>query len=207
MAYTTLAVLKEHLGIESSDTSEDDFLNQLIPEIEDALTTRFGRQLASTVYATEYQSGDGTEVLQLNQRPVTAISAVSVDQKGYWGHGTDAFPSSSLLTLGTDFAPVTYAEDENTNFGQIHKLSGYWAEGKGNIKIAYTAGYTTIPPQVELLCNQLCALVRNSAEYGGLVESGKVGDEAFVLLGKSTDGSPWAVEAMNLISGFQRITI
>ena len=210
MALTTVANVKEHCGIPAADTTEDNFLTPLVDQVLDALATRFNRAIESATF-TEYYDGDGDEVdriLQLDNRPVTAVTSVHIDSKAYYGQGTDPYPAASLITEGVDFA-VPRKDESEKNAGQLVKIRGIWKAGLGNIKVVYVAGYTTVPPQLELVANQLCALVRNSAEYGGLVEAGTVGKEAFKLLGKAAEGQggQWAVEAHGIIGHFRRIAI
>lgn len=183
---TTLAKLKTHLGI--TDSSEDDKLDQLLDEIDEAIASATGRARVAgyhpfaSVEATEYLDGTGRELLTLPRRPVTAIDSLLVDQDGHYGHGTDAFPASSAWTVGTDFVPRTLEKtEENAGLLVSLKALGWgdppavWPEGRGNIKVVYTAGYgveqsdgtySGIPADLELAAHLLASEVRKAAEQG-----------------------------------------
>ena len=56
--------------------------------------------------------------------------------------------------------------------------------GRGNILVEYTAGYATIPKDLELAATQLVAAAWNAADVGlgGPVDLVRLGDQAFRLL-------------------------
>lgn len=230
MSLTTLAKLKTHLSIPQSDNSEDAFLNQILLEIDTAVLRFCKRDFASAA-ATEYYDGTGRETLILKRRPVTAVAGVWVDQAGYYGHNASGFPASSAWTIGQQFAPPSLAESEQNgglllalpggwpaNFGgpwsgcsNFGWAAGTWPEGRGNIKVTYTAGYTVIPDDLELAVHHLAAALRSTAEKGlaGPVGSETFGEYSYSLLRGSDAGASGAdvVMARGILAGYRDVSL
>lgn len=182
---TTLEKLKTHLGIPQTDLSENALLNQILAEV-DISVLKFCKRGFSSAQATEYYDGTGRELLILKRRPVTAVLGVWVDSNGWYGQAAGAFATSTAWTVGEDFASPSLAESEE-NGGMLiaipqacgfeaGTIPRYWPEGRGNIKVTYTAGYVTIPDDLALAVHQLAATVRKGAEHG---TSGPIGSETF----------------------------
>jgi len=192
VALTTLADLKTYLGI--TDSSEDALLNLLIDDANAAILGYIGRTIEQATL-TEYYSGDGTQMLVLKQRPVTAVTSVHVDQSGYSGQGSGAFASSTEWTAGEDFYIRTVVENES-NTGELvaikgpgtftadhqPKTWGEWPLGTGNIKVVYTAGYSTVPSDLAAACRILVAWMRASRDNGMPVKSEKLGSYSYTLM-------------------------
>lgn len=137
---------------------------------------------------TEFYSGNGSQFIQLKERPVQSVSAVYLDPTGYWGDSANGFASATQLTAGTDFALVrdNGAATEQSLSGQIARLGAAWPKPRsrepglltavpgnamGNIKVTYIAGFAPVPPRYQLACMQMCASVRSSRNLGGPVQS------------------------------------
>lgn len=175
---TTISEIKDHLGI--SDGSEDTQLTLWLDAVEDAISTFTGRFIGpgetspfTSYQTTEYHNGDGHQNLWLKRYPVTAIASIHVDQNGYHGDGTNAFPSDSEWTAGTDFAKGDLAEI-HANRGKVTSLRKWgnhglraWPDGVGNIKVIYTAGYATIPDDLSLAAILMVSDIRSQKEAGG----------------------------------------
>lgn len=177
---TTLAALKVYLGIASDVTTEDDRLNALLSATEQSIEKWLGRKMLSTA-RTEYFSGSGRSLLILGQRPVTAVSTVRVDQNGYGGHGSDAFAADTEWELGVDFFPRSLAADES-NPGMLEAIGGVWPEGQQNIKVTYTAGYSTIPDDFQNALHVICGEAYAMIAKGGKVTSETLGQYSYSLL-------------------------
>jgi hypothetical protein len=198
VALTTLADLKTYLGI--SDSSEDDLLNLLIADADAAILGYIGRTIEQATL-TEFYSGDGTQMLVLKQRPVTTVTSVHVDQSGYSGQGSGAFDSTTEWTAGEDFYIRTVVENES-NTGELvaikgpgtftadhqPKTWGEWPLGTGNIKVVYTAGYSTVPSDLAGACRMLVSWMRASRDNGRAIESEKLGSYSYKLM--DDDGVP-----------------
>ena len=192
MALTTLADLKTYLGI--SDSSEDALLNLLIADADAAILGYIGRTIEQATL-TEYYSGAGAPTLVLQPRAGPAVTSVHVDQSGYSGQGSGAFASSTEWTAGEDFYIRTVVENES-NTGELvaikgpgtftadhqPKTWGEWPRGTGNIKVVYTAGYSTVPSDLAGACRILVAWMRASRDNGMPVKSEKLGSYSYTLM-------------------------
>lgn len=185
MAYTTLAAVKTHLGI--TDGSEDAQLSQWITQVGGVIDTHCNYALQSAT-RTEYYRGSGTRNLLLNHRNVSGVTDVWLDPTGYFGELGTAFGSATKLTVGVDYALLrddAYATEVSA-VGVIVRLNGVWPSvnardrtmltsqtvpGRGNIKVQYTAGFTTTPPDLELAAIMLVAEMRRVAPLGAPVSS------------------------------------
>lgn len=210
---TTLAKLKTHLGIAVSDTTEDVLLNQILAEIDQVCFRFMKRPQASFVSAaaTEYYDGSGRDTLILKRRPVTAVASVWVDNKGFYGQAPDAFPTSSLLTVGVDYVSPSLAESEE-NAGLLLCVSDCWPTGRGNIKVTYTAGYSTIPDDLTLAANLLAAAVRKSAASGqaGPLASETLGEYSYTVLtgtAAESSGLNLATNARKILAHYREVCI
>lgn len=184
--YTTRAVVKTHLGI--TDDSENAQLDQWITQIDALIELNVtGYKLMSDSY-TEYYSGHGRRDLVLNQRNVSAVASVKVDPTGYFGELGTAFGSTTLLVAGVDYALLKddasatevsacgilvnlrggWPSMVNTDRGL---LAGYPARQRGNIKVAYTAGFATVPADLQLAATMLVSELRRIAPFGAPASS------------------------------------
>lgn len=91
---------------------------------------------------TEYKSGDQSPMLFMDHHPITAITSVYDDN--------DLNYTADTLVASTDYSYV--AEQ-----GMIFLKAGYFAKGTNNVKVTYTAGYTsaTLPEDLKLALAQL----------------------------------------------------
>ncbi len=205
MALTTRTKVKLHLGI--SDTSEDSLLDQLILEVDAWIKKQCGRDLESTSY-TEFYEGTGTQILRLRHTPVTAITTVHEDNDAYWAQGSSAFGTESLLTAGTEYALQTRVSGTSYT-GLLFRIGAVWPSvrrfsrglligsaipGLGNIKVAYTAGYSSVPADLELLANILVAVLRRNAQHGDDVQSESLNGYSYTL---NHWGKGWQVKIVN----------
>jgi len=187
MSLTTLADLKTRLGL--SGTGEDDLLNLLIVQADSFFEGQTNRSIESNSY-TEYYNGNGRDFLYLDNRPVTSITNLYVDQEGYYGQAAGAFAAATEWTAGDDFALVRSDESEK-NRGLVRALKhrefyshqgGIWPAGKGNIKVVYDAGYTVVPDDLQGAAQSLIALWRSAAEQGLPLRSEQLDSYAYELM-------------------------
>ena len=186
---TTLTSLKLFLQANPSISTpygslSDATLNLYIAEVSALISEWVGREFALTAY-TEYYSGSGTPLLVLNQRPVTVVTNVWEDIDGYWGTSPDAFDADPLVA-GVNYALVPDQSDGSSRAGLVQNLRGVWRKrwtyatglltpqltsGMGNYKVSYTAGFSTIPKDIEMCCNLAIALLRRMAPWGAPLAS------------------------------------
>lgn len=158
-----------------------------------------------------YYSGNGTRYLRLRQYPAIATSiAVYVDNSGRFGANPDgAFAASTLLVYGTDYVlqfdgclPGTSTLCSSR--GILERVGGYWSnrsayvpgqisgqsiDGMGNIKVAYTAGFPTVPHDVRLAICSIAAYVRRNADKGGAITSESLGGYSYSLASAAAGGA------------------
>ena len=198
MALTTLAQVKAFLGIPSTNISQDPWLDSLRSAAEEVIQSRCGRRFESQTY-TDYLSGNNTRLLPLRQRPVTAVASVYLDFNGHFGQGPSSpFSSVTLLTQGVDYSlylDETYPPNQPlpwSRSGLLIHLRGNWptlaryylpksltvdlSPAFGNIKVTYTAGYLTIPTDIQYAVAYLVSWMRRNIPVGGPLESETIGD-------------------------------
>lgn len=152
-AWTTLALCREHLQFQSSDTSKDEQIKSFINRALGILERYIGRQIKSREY-TEYYDGDGTDQLLVNHWPIISVASLHDDPDR-------AFTSETLID-STDYN--IYA---NEGMIRLFNDEGVFVTGEQNIKLVYTAGYATIPDDLELAATILVAHFYNKSAGEG----------------------------------------
>jgi hypothetical protein len=147
---TTLTVVKGYLpGLEPTDNSFDTLLTRLITSVSTQFTTEVGRSLASETAAETY-NGHGGQRLTPARWPVTAVTSLVVD-------GETIAARAALGESG-------YIIDGQTSV----VLDGYYyARGTQNVVLTYTAGFVTIPADVEqAVVKMVCLQFRDKDRIG-----------------------------------------
>lgn len=147
---TTLAAVKLWLGL--SGTDEDALLQSLITAASGTIQSYLGRDLLVGA-RLETRNGLGGTALVVAHRPLVSVESLQVDQI--------TIPPASGAAGGYLFSDTTI------------RLTGGWrfGAGVGNVRIAYTAGYATVPPEIAQACTELVALKYKEREHLGV--SGK----------------------------------
>jgi len=128
---TTLAAVKGYMGLTSSDA--DTLLSRLISAASAWVETYLSRPVLATS-VQQWRNGHNGAVMVVPYTPVTAVSVVMVDGL--------TIPASAV-----SFTPLAV------------KLTGYrFTAGIQNVRIDYTAGYATVPPDIEQCVIEACAL-------------------------------------------------
>lgn len=196
MALCELDYVKELLGV--TGTSEDTRLQIWIDSADRAIKHHCNREFELAAY-TEFHTGTNAPRLALRHYPVTAITGVWLDHRGYFGTGEDAFSSLTQLVEGKDF--VLDRGHGGTPISQTgilyrlhsvwpmiararapYRLAREWGSDWGNIKVTYTAGYSPIPADLSYACATLVAQMRRTFVLGGTqIESERIGDYSYKL--------------------------
>ncbi len=176
MALTSLSNLKQYLNVTTSD--EDAFLTLLLAGVEAEFLSLVMRNIEQASY-TEYLDGPGGVepvclYLSLTNYPVRATPAPVVyeDPDGNWGSPSGSFPAPAL-TSGTDYALVLDSADGSySESGRLYRINRAWPylyrrrgwtlgttpDGvQGCVKVTYTAGYPTVPADIQDAIYQTCA--------------------------------------------------
>jgi uncharacterized phiE125 gp8 family phage protein len=168
-ALTTLATAKSHLSISPSDALQDVRLELLINAASEKIERYTNRILVSQGTIAELQHGRRENILLLKQWPIIAISAVSVDY-------TAVHTAPANVLAASDYA---ISDDLNS----VLLINQTFPVGFNNIKITYTAGYVTVPSDLELACLWLVEwyyLMRTRGDMGRTTAS-KGGESVGVL--------------------------
>ncbi len=141
MALFSLSEFKTHEGIVGSDL--DAVITQLISAASAYFDKSTKRKLESATYTEDY-SGTGDRVLSLRHYPVTALTSISVS-------ADRTFPASSLIPAGDyvldkEAGLVTQVSSSTI---EIFRTNPVWSTGRYNIRVVYTAGYTTVPEDLK----------------------------------------------------------
>lgn len=222
--FGNLQQIKIQLGINPQDPQEDALLNILMVQASSAIEEWCNRTFQQATY-TEFYSGDGTPELALNQRPVSSVASIYLDDNGWWGQSSNAFGSTTLLTQGTDYALEIDQPDGSSRCGLVQNINGYWPRpicvqpnlispfpgvGNGNIKVTYTAGYSVIPPKIQLALFLQIATIRNSKNYGVLLasesQSDTAGSNSYSAALKSVAGM-MTPEVLSLLASYREMSM
>ncbi len=137
----TRTALRLYLGIGASDTEHDDLLDALIDYASERIESHCRRAFASAA-VTEYLDGTGTSRIVLPRRPVTVLTSIHEDSGRAFAADTEVDPADLVL---------------HPERGIVDRVGGVFARGARTLKVAYTAGYATVPDDVALACVKLAA--------------------------------------------------
>lgn len=136
--------VKSWLGIESTNNDDDGILQLLISSFSRYVLNRTGQQSFTTVNAyTEIYDGNNGTRLFLRNYPIVSVSSLLV--------GATTVPQSLGLTLSgwyIDPSLKSLALRRNSYGHQTPTSiiwSGMFQRGQGNIQVSYTAGFTSVP--------------------------------------------------------------
>ena len=145
---TTVARVKSHLGI--ADTVVDTLLQTIITAASRWMLSQMKRNIRLQTY-TETFNGDGTIGITLTHGPVTTITSVTVD--------------GETITARATVADIGYVLQNDRLY-----LVGYsFPEGIANVVVVYTAGYTTVPEDLDQACVELVSLIYRSRDRKGML--------------------------------------
>lgn len=138
---TTLADVKAWLqtGQSALPVTDDALLTRLVTAASQYVQSWLSRPIAPADYF-EVRDGTGGETLQFACFPVAEVLSLSID-------GQEIPRAVSSRAPGYAFSPTQLS------------VRGYrFTRGVQNIAIGYTAGYSTIPPDIAQACIELVAL-------------------------------------------------
>lgn len=150
-ALTDVDSVKESLGIDSGDHSQDNLIIRKINLATEIIEGYTGRRFKLTTYTNEEYDATGTDQLVLNQRPVTALTSV--------GRRSTSLNQGDWDTVNDDY----YFLDANA--GVVEGIYTY-AGRYNRVRVTYTAGYSTIPSDVSEAAATLAAFMVDSNTAG-----------------------------------------
>lgn len=153
-ALTSVADVKESLGISAADHSKDNLITRKINAATDAIENYCGRRFVSTTYTNEEYVATNVDQIVLKQRPVTTLSNLDIRDSG--------LNYSSWETIDTKLY-FCDANSHQANAGVIDLM--FKALGRWNrYRVTYTAGYTTIPNDLAEACATVAAYYVKNAD-------------------------------------------
>lgn len=167
-ALTTLAMARTYLKVPTAtvDAALDTMIEFFINASSEYIEKETDRKLKSQSI-TELQHGRKSNLLLLKQWPVTAITSLHIDAQGVYG-------SDTLI----DAAEYRIADDSNS----LLLMDQIFPNGYNNIKVVYTAGFASVPTDLEHACLWLVTWydsLRNNKDIGRPQKS--KGDESFQI--------------------------
>lgn len=158
-ALTSLAKLKEYLGI--TVTTWDTFLEGLVDAATAQAETYTNRNLKARDYSYDSDAaaydpdnavldGNGLDRIVLPQYPIVSVTTLRIDTM-------EIEARSSLFSCG-------YVPDKASG---IILLAGYlFTKGLRNIELAYNAGYSTVPANLEQAVIEQAAWLYKESNVG-----------------------------------------
>lgn len=141
MALTTLATVKLWLEIDPANTTNDAILTRLIDSCSSYIESWLNRKILQAAYSEAYD-GRGSNAITLAQYPISVLTSVSVD-----GVAQTVVAGAETTKSGVRFYDR-----------QIIRNGGAFCRGRGNVMVNYTAGYATVPSDIEQACIELVSL-------------------------------------------------
>lgn len=224
MAISTLERLELRMGFTPGDNPDlDTLLTMLLGQAESVIMGDVSCVLDSPpVAATEYYRGNGTNALFLRRWPVVSVSGVWVWSGSYWNQGEDAFPTESALVEGRDYALDIDQPDGTSRSGILFRLGCNWparwtrsrtlnaspGPSLGDIKVTYTAGWPTLPADLEMVLHRMVTAEFAGQLTGGLMksESFEGGDYSYVMA-SAAEAAAQAGSSASILSGYYRPTL
>jgi hypothetical protein len=166
-ALTTVADVKESLGIPSSDTSKDNLIKRKINfatlYIESYCGLSRDHHFKETTYTNEEYDATGANSLVLRMRPVTSVTSF---QKRDSSENSDNW---------TDSESEFYFNDLTSGIMELN----YSAVGGWNrYRVTYTAGYATIPFDLAEACVLLTSFWVENPASGTAVKKKQEGQRS-----------------------------
>jgi hypothetical protein len=166
-ALTTVADVKESLGIDSGDTSKDNLIirkiNQATLMIESYCGLANGHHFAQTTYTNEEYDGTGSNTLSLLMRPVISISSFqtrdSLENSNNW---TDNEAEFYFTDLNSGVIELLYSQTTNWN----------------RYRVTYIAGYATIPSDLAEAAASIASYYVENGASGAAVKKKQEGQRS-----------------------------
>lgn len=171
-ALTTVADVKELLGIDAGDSSKNNLIIRKINQATEMIEKYTGRRFALTTYTDEEYDATHTDQLILKQRPITALSALGIRDSD--------MNESDWETVDTE----NYFYDANAGVVEgVFSLTGSW----NRYRVTYTAGYSTIPSDIAEAAATLAAYLVQNPVSGSGIKSKSEGQRSVTYFDTSTN--------------------
>lgn len=193
MALTTRANVQSYINDPGSSLNA--IIDTILAAVEARALAYLGRtRIESGTVTNEHHDGDGrTDGLLLNEWPATAVASVN------WWDGTTA-----ELVPVTDYVLDSSAQDSAgiLLYTPDGGAPSPWPSGRRNIRVTYTAGYSSVPPDLQYAMTiQIAWDLKRSGHQGG-----RLGERTQVI----GDGNAtymvdaWAPEVLEVLDHYRR---
>lgn len=189
-ALTTVADVKETLGLDAGDTSKDNLIkrkiNQATLAIETFCNLPRDHHFKETTYTNEVYTGNGSNQLVLLMRPVSSITSFQY-------HDSPESDASYSNVESEDY----YTDLESGLLNLNYTSGSHW----GSYRVTYTAGYSTIPFDLSEAAATLAAFWVENSTTGTNVKRKKEGQreiEYFQQGGSSEGSNESIIESLGL---------
>lgn len=158
-ALTSLADVKESMGIASSDTSKDNLIIRKINQASQQISNYCERVFQVADY-TEIYNGSLIDELVLNQRPVNSVT--SLEYRG------TSINTESYISINSQFY---YLDATAGILKLLFNAQGHW----NRWRVVYNAGYAIIPSDLAEACAQIATYYVNNSDSQVQVRSKQEG--------------------------------
>jgi hypothetical protein len=195
MATGDLVSLAQALSWLNLTVDKSGIVAALVSGVSTQIQNYIGYQIASGTY-TRTLNGNSAMMLLLPDRPVTAVSSLTIDTIPV----LQATPPGSGFVFDSKFIYLV---------GDSWSGINYFNRGFQNIVVTYTAGYLTVPPDLQQACLYGLGAAWNLVGSDPTTGSYRAGDtqadskNVLTVLGKATQLVPPAV--LSLISPYRRV--
>lgn len=177
-ALTTVADVKESLGIASSDTSQDNLIKRKINQatlfIEGYCGLSYNHHFKETTYTDEEFDGTGNNTIVLRARPVSSITSFQRRNSTLSDGGFDNVESELY------FSDLTAGVIETVNRNN-------W--GWNRYRVTYTAGYATIPADLAEAAVILASYYVENSASGTAVKKKQEGQRSIEYFDSSSSSN------------------
>lgn len=133
-SFVTLNDVKNFIGMSGTDVTTDTLLEDIINSVSSLFETYTNRKFKSRDY-TEYYNGMDKSLLFTNQYPISSVLGIWDDSEWIWDDNTEI--DSSKYRVVNEY--IIFKDVILRNYNE-------------NIKITYTAGFTSIPYDLKQAC-------------------------------------------------------
>jgi hypothetical protein len=151
---TTLAAVKRVLKIAVSDVSSDDSLAPLIT----SMSARFKQETMRDILLADYvevRDGNGTKAMEPRQYPVVAVTLAKIDEVEV--PAQPAYSAGETPPYGWVLIDDRVEIESGFPYGLPYPDGGIagdaqpaiFRKGNGNVTLEYSAGYATVPADID----------------------------------------------------------
>lgn len=172
-ALTTVSDVKESLGISSGDSSQNNLIIRKINAATEAIEKYTGKRFLQTTYTNEEYDATNTDQLILKHNPIITFTRLDVRDS--------TLNESSWEEVDSEL----YFVDPGAGvLDLVFHATGKW----NRYRATYTAGYATIPSDIQEACSVLASFMVQNPVTGSAIKSKEEGSrriEYYDTQGKS----------------------